>query len=253
MENIKQLYFSTINLNTTKLSQKRNIDNNIDNNLSNDNTPNNPDNQNKELITSLKDMKDIPFIPFQTKLKNNFMQYYIKFNIITSKINYMIKKLLTLQNINYYNNYAYYFYIGNKIILKDENFFEIGYFDFQEIFISKYYFLFNKNKNAYIDKEINKLIKLKDINKYFALRNIEIQTKEIQDLIISNEKVGSVFNLKINNIIGVKNDSNDKKDIKKNSKNKKYYSAKKKVIIEVETNINKKKYFDLMKYIMKLK
>ena len=46
-----------------------------------------------------------------------------------------------------------------------------------------------------------KLIKIKDINKYFALRNIEMQTKEIQDLIISNEKVGSVFNLKINNII----------------------------------------------------
>ena len=80
-----------------------------------------------------------------------------------------------------------------------------------------------------------------------------MQTKEIQDLIISNEKVGSVFNLKINNIIGMKNNSNDKKDIKKNSKNKKYNSGKKRVIIEVQTNINKKKYFDLMKYIMKLK
>jgi len=202
---------------------------------------------------ALKDMKDISFIPFQSKLKNNFMQHYIKFNIITSKINYLIKKLLTLQNINYYNNHAYYFYIGNKTILKADNFFEIGYFDFQEVFISKYYFLFDKNKNEYIDKEINKLIKIKDINKYFALRNIEMQTKEIQDLIISNEKVGSVFNLKINNIIGMKNNSNDKKDIKKNSKNKKYNSGKKRVIIEVQTNINKKKYFDLMKYIMKLK
>ena len=204
----------------------------------------------KENEFVLKDMKDISYIPFQEKLKNNFMQHYIKFNVINSKINEMIKKLLTLQNINYNNNHAYYFYIGNKVILKADNFFEIGYFDFQDAFISKYYFLFDKNKNEYIDKEINKLIKYKNINKYFTLRNIETQTKEIQDLNISNEKVGTVFNLKIKNIIGTNNNNNDKKEIKKK---KKYNSVKKNVIKTIEPNINKKKYFDLMKYIMKMK
>ena len=200
----------------------------------------------KEFI--IKDMKDISFIPFQEKLKNNFMKHYIKFNIINSKINEMIKKLMLLQKINYYNNHAYYFYIGPKTILKGHNFFEIGYFGFQDEFISKYYFLFDKTE--YINKEIKILAKMKDINKYFTLRNIEKQTKEIQDLNISNEKVGTIFNLKINNIIGKK--SSDKKDIKKNKNNKKYIS-KKDVRIKNESNINKQKNIELMKYVMKLK
>ena len=202
----------------------------------------------KENEFLLKDMKSLSLIPLKEKLTNSFMQHYIQFNIINSKINEMIKKLMSLQNINYYNSHYYYFYIGTKAILKDDNFFEIGYFDFQEVFISKYYFLFNKNE--YIDKEINKLIKLKDINKYFTLRNIETQTKEIQDLNISNVKVGTVFNLKFNNIFGMKNI--EKKEVKKIKKNKKY-SVKKDVIIKNEKNINKQKYFELMKYIMKLK
>ena len=159
---------------------------------------------------------------------------------------------MTFQNINYNNNKAYYFYIGNKVILKADNFFEIGYFDFQEVFISKFYFFFDKNKYKYIDKEINKLIKLKDINRYFTLRNIETQTKEIQDLKISDDKVGTVFNLKINIIFGMKNNNNDKKEIIKNKNNKKH-SAKKDVFIKNDPVYNKQKYIDLMKYVMKLK
>ena len=142
---------------------------------------------------TLKDIS-VTIFPEKEKLKDNFMNHYIKYYIINYKIKELIKEIMNFQNINYDDLPFYNFYLGSKYICKGENFFEIGYLDLQEVFISKYFILFNKK--GYIDNELNQLIKMNNIKNYFILRNIETKTKEIQNLNILNEKIGLVFNLK---------------------------------------------------------
>lgn len=197
-DNNKKLYFSTINLNTTKLSQKRNIDNNIDNNLSNDNTPNNPDNQNKELISSLSanNLEDLDE-KLDIKLPYNYNNNSNMHSSITTQI-----------NINNSLNQTFNSNFREKIIsktLKKKN---------------------NNDKTSYNDQFFSNFSFLNKVNLFFENLNINknimnnkyIYNKKLEDR--HNNRGKTVIHKKLrnteDNIFENKMSNNDSFKIKNN-------------------------------------
>ena len=164
----KKQYFSTINLNTTKLSQKRNIDNNIDNNLSNDNTP---DNQNKELISSFStnNLEDLDE-KLDIKLPYNYNNNSNMHSSITTQIN-----LNNSLNQSFNSNFR------EKIISKT---------------LEK---KSNNDKASYNDQFYSNFSFLNKVNLFFE--NLNIKSKTMTNKYIYNKKLEDRNNNKGKNVI----------------------------------------------------
>ena len=188
-ESNKKLYFSTINLNITKLDKKRNIDNNIDNNLSNINTPNDPKNQNKELISSLS----------ANNLEDLDEKLDIKFPYNYNNNSNMHSSLITQTNTNNSLNHTFNSNFREKIISKTiEKNSHNDITTYKDEFFMNFSFL---NKVNFFFENLN--IKNKSMtNKYICNKKPEDRNNNKGKTIIYKKRRNTednIFEYKINN------------------------------------------------------
>ena len=224
----------------TKYNSLSDFENNIESLL---NKFKNALNDNKEYNKDLEDLKNIQINPIEVSFTQS-LNHFTNFTVINSKIYNTIRENKMMFGFdNYYSKeYSFFFYPITFYQGKRLNFIEIGFFNDENVFISKYYINTLNQKLAEEIKSFN------NINQFSEKYQIEIEQPEEQNLIKEkNNIIGTIINLNYCSCSTVTEDNknkNKKKNVKMNSNiitNNKPLSSSNKNNINIKTSIDNNK------------